>query len=200
MIKEARTTTPVHPLIKSRWSPRVFANKPVDDDSLSSLFEAARWAASSMNEQPWRFMYAKKGSAAYNTFFDCLDPFNQQWVKNAPVLIITAYKEKFNSGKDNFHALHDLGLAMGNMSLQAQSLGIALHHMAGLNWKKIQEEFSVPEGYHVTTAVAVGYYGGDPSILPNDLEESEIGPRKRLSVSSIVAEGKWIEEDNASDT
>ncbi len=200
MIKEARTTTPVHPLIKSRWSPRVFANKPVDDDSLSSLFEAARWAASSMNEQPWRFMYAKKGSAAYNTFFDCLDPFNQQWVKNAPVLIITAYKEKFNSGKDNFHALHDLGLAMGNMSLQAQSLGIALHHMAGLNWKKIQKEFSVPEGYHVTTAVAVGYYGGDPSILPNDLEESEIGPRKRLSVSSIVAEGKWIEEDNASDT
>ncbi|MCA6074866.1 nitroreductase family protein [Fulvivirga sedimenti] len=194
MIKEANTTFPIHPLIKSRWSPRVFADTPVSDEAIYTLFEAARWAASSMNEQPWRFIYAKRESDAYKIILKHLAEFNQQWVKNAPVIILTAYKEKFNSGKENFHALHDLGLAMGNLSLQAQSMGLAVHHMAGLDWKKLQEIFNVQEGFHITTAVAVGYYGGDPSVLPEDLEESERAPRKRLPLNTLACEGKWIEQ------
>ena len=192
MNKSAKTDHNVHKLIAERWSPRVFSNKEISDQELLSLFEAARWAASSMNEQPWRFLYARKGSPAYRKFFECLAQFNQQWVMNAPVLIITVYKKSFSSGKENFHAQHDLGLAMGNFSLQAQSMGIAVHHMAGLDWKKVHDIFGIDmEAYHVTTAVAVGYYGGDIDTLPDDLAESERAPRSRKPLKDLAFENSW---------
>ena len=194
MIKQAKTNFEVIELIRERWSPRVFSSGHVSDEDLNRLFEAARWAASSSNEQPWRYLYARRNSKEYDMIMDSLSDFNQKWVGNAPIIIITAYKTHFPNGKENFHALHDLGLSMGNLSLQAQSMGIAVHHMAGVNWKKVHEIFGISDDYHVTTAVAVGYYGGDPDTLPEDLAESEKKERSRKPLNEIVSEGKWTFE------
>jgi len=191
MQKKANTDYDIHSLLTERWSPRMFDEKPVEDEKLNQLFEAARWAASSNNGQPWRFMYAHKGSDEYNRIFDHLADFNKQWVKNAPVLMLTAYKKKFDNGKENFHAPHDLGLAIGNFSAQAQSMGIAVHSMAGVDWQKAHKTYNVPDGYHITTAVALGYYGGDISNLPEDLQKAEKGDRKRMAQTEFVAKDKW---------
>ena len=192
MSKKAETKYPVIDLIRARWSPRVFSDKEVSDDTLMTLFEAAQWAASSMNEQPWRFMYFRRGTESYERVFNCLARFNRQWVKNAPVLVVTIYKKQFASGKENFHAMHDLGLAVGNLSLQAQEMGISVHQMAGVDWKKVHAEFNIPEeNYHVTTAIAIGYYGGDPNDLPEDLEQTEREPRTRKKLEDIVFNGAW---------
>ena len=195
MTKKADTSYPVIDLIRSRWSPRVFSDREVSDESLMTLFEAAGWAASSMNEQPWRFMYFRKGTESYDRIYECLARFNKQWVKNAPVLVVTVYKKQFASGKENFHAMHDLGLAVGNLSLQAHSMGISVHQMAGIDWKKVHAEFNIPEDeYHVTTAIAIGYYGGDPDDLPEDLQKSERGPRKRKKLEEFVFSGAWRDD------
>ncbi len=190
-IKVAKTEFDIHQNLAQRWSPRVFMDQQLSDKEIHQLFEAARWAASSNNGQPWRFVYAQKDDDGYDTLFDCLGDFNKKWVVNAPFLMLTAYKKKFDNGKENFHALHDLGLAMGNFSMQAQELGLGVHQMAGLDWKKAHEVLDVPDGYHVTTAVAVGHYGGDISKLPEDLQEKERAERSRKSLDAIVAQGNW---------
>jgi nitroreductase len=169
----------------------MFSKQEVSSMDIHQLLEAARWAPSSRNAQPWRFMYAFRGSEAYSKIFQCLSEFNQKWVKRAPVLMLTAYKEQFDSGQENFHALHDLGLAVANLSVQAQSIGIAVHQMAGVNWKEAQKVFAVPEGFHVTTAIALGYYGGDPNELAADLRKSELAERKRMPQEQFAAEGEW---------
>lgn len=190
-IKTANTKYDLHENITSRWSPRMFSTEPIGMEELNALFEAARWAASSNNEQPWRFLYAFKGTPAYDKIVRCLSDFNKKWVRHAPVLLLTAIKEKFDSGKPNYHALHDLGLAMGNMTQEAQSRSIALHHMAGVDWEKAQEVFGVPAGYHIVTAVAVGFYGGDASELPENLEKMEHTRRERLPLEAVVFKGAW---------
>lgn len=191
MHKKANTEYEINPLIAARWSPRVFADKAVEPEALKKLFEAARWAASSNNGQPWRFMYAHKGSEIYDVIFDHLSDFNKKWCVNAPVLMLTAYKKTFDSGKENFHAPHDLGLAMGNLSIQAEAMGIAVHSMAGVNWQKAHKTFQVPEDFHITTAAAIGYYGGEVSDLPEDMQKSEKAERKRMKQTEFVAENKW---------
>ena len=189
--KYANNDYPIHTLIKERWSPRVFDEKPVEQEKINSLFEAARWAASSMNEQPWRFIYAHKGTEAYSKIVDCLMEFNQGWATHAPVLILTAYKKKFDSGKENFHAIHDLGLSVGNLSIQAQSLGLAVHQMAGVKWEDAQKMFEVPDEFHITTCLALGYYGGNIDKLDDDIKESEVKARTRKPLAEIAFEGKW---------
>jgi len=191
MDKKANTDYEINPLISARWSPRVFADKAVETEALHKLFEAARWAASSNNAQPWRFMYAHKGTAEYNEIFDHLSDFNKKWCENAPVLALTAYKKTFKSGKENFHASHDLGLAIGNLSIQAESMGIAIHSMAGVNWQKAHKTYQVPEDFHITTAIAIGYYGGEAADLPEDMEKSEKAERKRMKQTEFVTENKW---------
>ena len=191
MQKEANTDHDIYPLISKRWSPRVFADKAVETTTLEKLFEAARWAASSNNGQPWRFMYAFKGTDTYNEIFEHLSDFNKKWCHNAPVLMLTAYKKTFDNGKENFHASHDLGLAMGNLSLQAESMGLAGHSMAGVNWQKAHDTYEVPENFHITTAAAIGYYGGDVSVLPEDMQKTEKAERKRKPQNEFVGEEKW---------
>ncbi|GGW34664.1 nitroreductase family protein [Arenibacter certesii] len=178
-------------LLKQRYSPRVFKDKKIYKQHLNQLFEAVRWSASSNNLQPWRFLYAEKGSDTYNNILDCLSDFNKEWASNAPLLMLTAYKEKTDDGKENFHALHDLGLCMGSMTVQAQYMGIALHHMAGVDWKKAHEKFNIPEGFHVTTAVAMGHYGGNLDDLPNNLKEQEVANRKRVSQLEFAFKDTW---------
>ena len=194
--KEAKTDHEIISLLKARYSPRVFKDSILKDEHIAQLFEAVRWSASSFNIQPWRFIYGKKDSEAYSKIYDCLSDFNKKWAINAPLLILTAYKEKNNDGKENFHALHDLGLGLGNMTMQAQSMGIALHHMAGVDWKKAQKVFNVPEGYHITTAIAVGYYGGELDDLSEELQEKEKAERKRKPIESFAFKNDWKQDNN----
>ncbi|MGO3183105.1 MAG: nitroreductase family protein [Aequorivita sp.] len=166
---------PILESIKNRWSPRVFAETPIKEADVKVLFEAGRWAPSCANIQPWRIIWGIKGTEMYDRIFNCLDDFNQSWAGNAQMLWINAFKKTMNDDeKENFHALHDLGLFMGNVIHQANSMGIAVHQMAGVQFKKAQEEFNFPDDYHVATAVAFGYYGGEADNLPDDLKKQEL--------------------------
>ncbi|EGV44299.1 nitroreductase [Bizionia argentinensis JUB59] len=188
----AETDFEIFALLKQRYSPRVFKSEEIKGRHLKQLFEAARWSASSNNYQPWRFIYAEKGTEAFQKIFNCLSDFNKSWADNAPLLMLAAYKENTSDGKENFHALHDLGLCLGAMTVQAQYVGIGMHHMAGVNWKKAHEDFKVPKGYHVSTAIALGYYGGDLDDLPNDLKKQETGKRERKPQEDFAFKGDWL--------
>ena len=187
----ADTDYEIFALLKQRYSPRTFRDEKIKKGQLNQLFEAARWSASSNNLQPWRFIYAEKGSEAFDKIVNCLSDFNKKWAPEAPLLMLAIYKEKTNDGKENFHALHDLGHCLGNMSVQAQYLDIALHHMAGVDWKKAQKEFNVPDGYHISSAIAVGYYGGELDKLPKKLQESELAGRQRVPQEDFAFKEVW---------
>lgn len=174
-----KKTTPIeYPIldsIKNRWSPRSFASTPITEKQVKVLLEAGRWAPSCANIQPWRIIWGIKGTEMYDRIFDCLDEFNQSWAGNSQLLWINAFKKTMDDDKkENFHALHDLGLFMGNVIHQANSMGIATHQMAGVQFKKAQKEFNFSEDYHVATAVAFGYFGGEVDDLPEDLEKQEL--------------------------
>ncbi len=181
----------IYALLKQRYSPRIFDDKEITTQDLNRLFEAVRWSASASNLQPWRFIYARKGSDSYDKIVGCLSGFNQKWAAEAPILMLTAYYEKKKNGDENFHALHDLGLSLGNMTVQAQYMGIALHHMAGVDWKKAKEVFEIPDGYHVSTAIALGYYGGNLDSLPEDLQKKETAERERKSQNDFAFADVW---------
>ena len=166
---------PILDSIKNRWSPRVFATTPIKEEEVKILFEAGRWAPSCANIQPWRIIWGIKGTEMYDRIFNCLDDFNQSWAGNSQLLWINAFKKTMDDDKkENFHALHDLGLFMGNVIQQANSMGIAVHQMAGVKFKKAQEEFNFSDDYHIATAVAFGHFGGDADILPDDLKKQEL--------------------------
>jgi nitroreductase len=189
-VKEANTNYPILQLLKDRWSPRVFTETEPTEQELRQLFEAARWSASSYNQQPWRFIVARKGSDTYQKIYDLLSDFNQSWV-DSPVLVLCAYKKTFDNGKENFHALHDLGLCIGNLSIQAQSMGIALHQMAGVDFEKAKEVFEIPDDYHVATSISIGFYGGNPEDLKDDLEKQERQARERKPQAEFVFANEW---------
>ena len=187
----------VLPIISERYSPRVFSEEPISEVELRALFEAGRWAASSYNRQPWRGIWGIKGSKTYDRIFDLLSDFNQSWAGNAPVLLLNAFKKTTDDGQENFHALHDLGLFMGNVTAQAQHLGIALHQMAGVDFERAKKEFKFPEEYHVATAVAVGYYGGNPEDLPKDLQKQEDPEnRTRLMQREFTFNGDFMDQES----
>lgn len=183
--KEAKVSYPILDVIANRWSPRAFDDRIVEDKVLMSLFEAARWAPSSMNEQPWRFIYTHKGTSTHAKIVETLMEGNKHWARNAPVLLLTLVKKTHSNGSTNGAALHDLGLAMGNLSIQATNEGIGLHQMGGFSAEKAVELFTIPEEYSAVTAVALGYFG-DPDQLPDGLKERELSERKRLPLASIV--------------
>ncbi|KQC33597.1 nitroreductase [Nonlabens sp. YIK11] len=200
VLKKTPTDHEIHDLIKNRWSPRAFADTPVSDTDLQSLFEAGRWAASSNNWQPWNIVWGKKGSEAYDRIMNVLVEFNQGWAKNAPVLMLGVFDKKTPDGKDNFHALHDLGQFSANMAIQAQSMGIAIHQMAGLDHEKALKEFKFPDTYHVATAIAAGYYGGEVSDVPEDLQKEEKSERKRKKQDEFVFNGDYVERADVSES
>ncbi len=193
VLKKTPNDHKIHDLIKNRWSPRVFAETPVSDTDLQSLFEAGRWAASSNNHQPWNIVWGKKGSEAYDRIFDVLVEFNQGWAVNAPVLMLGVFNKKTPDGKDNFHALHDLGQFSANMALQAHSMGIAVHQMAGIKHEEALKEFKFPDHYHVATAIAVGYYGGEIDDLSGDLKKEEKKDRQRKKQDEFIFNGDYVE-------
>lgn len=192
MSRTAPTDHPVLPVLADRWSPRAFADKPVEKEKLQQIFEAARWSASSYNEQPWRFIVAtKENEAEYNRALSCLVEFNQSWAKTAPVLILALVSKKFvRNGKPNGCAEHDLGLAMGNLSAQATHLGLVLHQMAGIEKDKVRETYNVPEDFEPVTGTALGYLG-DPERIPEQMRPMENGPRIRKPLSETVFAVDW---------
>lgn len=189
--KITTTEYPISANIKNRWSPRSFSNAPITEQQVKTLLEAGRWAPSASNIQPWRIVWGIKGTEVYDRIFNCLDDFNQQWAGNAQVLWLNAFKKTMvKNEKENFHALHDLGLFMGNVINQAESMDIAAHQMAGLRFKDAQKEFKFTDDYHVATAVAFGYYEGDVDQLPDDLKKQELKEvRNRKSQSEFAFNG-----------
>jgi nitroreductase len=185
-LKHAPTVPGVEDLFLRRWSPRAFADKDVSADDLKKIFEAASWAASSYNEQPWRFFLGRKGDATYQKIYDTLVEFNQGWAKSAPVLILSVASNKFaQSGRPNQYSLHDTGAATANLSLQATALGLHTHSMAGFDHGKARKIFNVSADYDIGAVTALGYLG-NPETLHDQLRTNELSPRQRKPVSEFV--------------
>lgn len=192
MTKTATTQYPVNAYIAERWSPRAFDARTIAEDDLMSLFEAARWAASAYNSQPWRFVYAHRDGPAFETLADCLIEFNAVWARHAAVLLIASAKTSHADGKPNGHALYDLGQSMAMLSVEATARGIYVHQMAGIYPEKARTLLGVPDGFVPATAAALGYLG-DPAALSEKLQLREQAPRERHPVSAFAFEGRWPE-------
>ncbi|QNI31858.1 nitroreductase family protein [Alloacidobacterium dinghuense] len=185
-LKHAPAVPGVEDLFLRRWSPRAFADKDVSNDDLKKIFEAARWAASSYNEQPWRFFLGRRGDATYQKIFDALVEFNQGWAKSAPVLILSVASNKFaQNGSPNKYSIHDTGAATANLALQATALGLHTHSMAGFDHSKARKLFNVSEDYDIGAVTALGYLG-DPMTLHDQIRAQETSPRQRMPLGEFV--------------
>ena len=190
--KKTSTDYPIHELLLKRWSPYAFDDRPVREADLRSLFEAARWAPSSYNEQPWRYIVSNKDDAEqFQRLLSCLVDGNQIWAKAAPVLALGVVSLKFaHDAKDNRAAVHDLGLSAGNLLLEATTRGLFVHQMIGILPDKAREIYGIPEGFEAWTALAIGYKGDEMS-LPDQLRERDLAPRQRKPLRDFVFSGKW---------
>jgi len=190
--KKEELKYPLHPLIATRRSPYAFADTPVEQEKLQSCFEAARWAPSSYNEQPWRFVVVtKEDGELYTKLFESLVEFNQGWVKAAPVLLLTVTRSKFGHNENpNSHARHDVGLAMGNFLAQATHLGLSVHQMSGFDTEKARVAARLPAEYEPVAMAAIGYLG-EPTTLPEFLQQRETGIRQRKELKDLVFLGEF---------
>lgn len=190
--KTASTDYPINQLLTERWSPYAFADQPVLQANLRSLFEAARWAPSSYNEQPWRYIVAtKEDPTQFQQLLSCLVEANQAWAKAAPVLALGVVSLTFTlNGQDNRAAVHDLGLAAGNLQLEATARGLFVHQMIGILPDKARELYAIPDGFEAWTGLAIGYKG-DSTKLPDALRERDIAPRQRKPLREFVFSGQW---------
>lgn len=188
----APSAVPIHDILAHRWSPRAFDSRPVEPDKLRTLFEAARWSASSYNAQPWYYIVATRDDPEnFKRVLDSFVEFNQSWAKNAPVVALSVAGLKFtHNGEPNRHAFHDVGQASANLALQAAALGLQVHQMAGILPDKAREIFGIPENFEGVAGIALGY-PGDPASLSDQLRARELGKRERKPISSFVFTGKW---------
>ncbi len=185
-LKRAPAIDGVPELILKRWSPRAFSEREIAAADLEKLFLAASWAASSYNEQPWRFLVGRKGDETYTKILGALVEFNQSWAKSAPVLVLSAGKKTFShNGSANAYGLHDTGAATAYFGLAATALGFHTHSMAGFDKELARASFGIPSDYEIGAVTAVGYVG-DPSGLPEQLQKNELAPRTRKPLSEIV--------------
>jgi nitroreductase len=184
--KCGNTESPVEDLILRRWSPRAFAPNPVSVSDLKTIFTAGLWAASSYNEQPWRFIVGRKGDETWGKILAALAEMNQSWAKDAPVLYAAFAKQTFtHNGSPNKVAQHDVGAASANISLQATALGLHTHGMAGFDGDKLRAAFSVPEDFVPIACWALGALG-DVESLPDHLKKMELAPRQRKILNEVV--------------
>jgi nitroreductase len=185
-LKHAPEVHGVDDLIRRRWSPRTYADKEIPAAELKKLFEAARWAASSSNEQPWRFLVGRRGDDTYQKIFNALVEFNQSWAKSAPVLVLSVAKNVFtNNGKPNAYGMHDTGAASATLALQATAIGLHTHSMAGFDREQARASFAIPSDYEIGAVTAIGYMG-DPASLPEHLQKMEVSPRQRKPLEEFV--------------
>jgi nitroreductase len=185
------TDTTPHALIRRRRSPRAFDDREVDPSDLRALFEAARWAASAYNEQPWRYIVGTRGTPAHDRLLESLVPANRRWAQAAPVLALSVARTCFTrNDKANRHALHDTGAASAQLTLEATARGLAIHQMAGFDAARARGLFGIPEGFEPVAALAIGY-PGTADTLPEDLRERETAPRSRRALGDTVFGARW---------
>jgi nitroreductase len=192
MQKPAITDYPVQDYIRNRWSPRAFSEQAVSPEVLRSLFEAARWAPSSNNEQPWAFLVATRDDPEnFARMLSVLVEFNAGWAKSAGVLVLAVAELAFRqNGQPNRNAQYDVGSATAQMTFEACSRGLAVHQMAGFYPKKARQVFEIPDGWDPIAAIAIGY-PGDASTLPQKLRDREVAPRSRRPLREFVMTGSW---------
>ena len=192
MTREAPVDHALHPLLTARHSPRALAETPVDANTLRSVLEAARWAASSSNEQPWRFIVAPRSHTAdFATLLGCLVEANRRWAQHAGVLMLTVATTHFaRSGQPNAHAWHDVGIATGQLLVEATARGLVGHVMAGFDREQARQAFALPEGCEPVTVIALGH-PGQVSDLPEDLAQREAAPRLRHGQEALVFAGRF---------
>lgn len=190
--RAATVDHPVHELIRGRWSPRAFGRQSVTMAELASLFEAARWAPSAFNEQPWTFFVARREQAdAFATLLDCLVPGNQGWAREAAALVLTVAKNAYDrNGRPNRHAWHDVGLAVAQLTCEATARGLVIHQMAGIQPDEARRLLAIPEGHQPVTAMALGRPGA-PEALPDNLRAAESAPRTRRALEDFVFTETW---------
>jgi len=193
MINALEVRKPDHPiesLFVERWSPRAMSGEALSNGEILTLFEAARWAPSTYNEQEWRFLYARRDTPQWPLLFDLLIEFNQSWCKNAAMLcVVLAHKVFALNGKPNPVHLYDAGAAWENIALQGTAMGLVVHGMAGFDYEKARTSLKVPEDY----AVAAMFVVGRPApvdVLPENVREKEV-PSDRKPVSEIICEGAF---------
>lgn len=193
MEKPAEVKYPIHQLLKNRWSPVCFDNsRHITTEQIGTLLEAAKWSASCFNEQPWRFIVASKESPEeYQKLFNCIVEANQKWVKNVPLLMIAVAKLTFTRNNNpNRHAFYDVGLALGNLTFQAEAMGLRVHQMGGFDVAKTIETYAIPEGYEPITAVAIGYQG-NANDFDEELKQRDNSPRSRKSFDEFIFSNTW---------
>lgn len=193
MEKPAPVDYDVHDFIRQRWSSRGFSGRPVTDEALRSLFEAARWSASSFNDQPWRFIVAKPDAPGeFDRLLDCLVTSNRTWAHRAGALILSLVVPNFShNGKPNVHAWHDVGLAVGQMTFQATALGMAIRQMAGFHEEKVRETYRLPPGVDPVSVIALGVPMNEEE-LPDAIRRKELAPREqRRPQKAFVFRGAW---------
>jgi len=187
-LKFAKPDHPILPVFAERWSPYAYDPRPVEREKLLSCLEAARWAASSYNEQPWTFILAERNdTVAFAKALDCLVEGNQAWAKNAGVLLLTIVARNFTkNGKPNAACEHDVGLAAGNMVLQATALGLQGHQMIGIVAAKVRAAYNVPDGQDPLTGIALGYPAAVAPDTTDPLAKRDLAPRSRKPMGQIV--------------
>jgi nitroreductase len=185
--KAAPADHTIHDLVRRRWSPRAFDDRAVVPDLVRSLFEAARWAPSAGNGQPWSFIVADRfrDPEGFARMLDLLNPSNQTWARHAPLLVIGVTQRIRDEGKEARHALYDLGMAAENLVLQAVDLDLVVHQMAGFDADRAREVYGIPAAHEALVALAIGYQGHH-SNLPDDLQLREVGARQRKPLSAFV--------------
>ena len=180
----------ISPLILNRWSPRAMTGAEIDEQELMAIFEAGRWAPSSYNNQPWRFIYAKRNTEHWDRLFNLMVEFNQSWTKNAAVLVVIISKETFDhNGQPSITHSFDAGAAWENMALEAARRGYVIHGMQGFDYEKARKVLLIPEVYNVEAMATIGKRG-KKSDLPAELQEREM-PSQRKPLKEIIMEGKF---------
>ncbi|HVA91018.1 MAG TPA: nitroreductase family protein [Chloroflexota bacterium] len=188
--KPADAQHPIHELIGERWSPRAFSDQPVERAALHTVFEAARWAASAGNAQPWNFVLGTmENPETHEKLAATLWEGNYLWAQHAPVLILVVAKLYPYEGKEQL-SLYDTGMAVGNLVTQAVALGLTTHQMGGFDGEKARQTLEIPEGYMPVAMIALGYPGSTDA-LPDPLRERELAPRSRKPLAEFVFDGKW---------
>jgi nitroreductase len=188
-IKQQRNVDyPIHPIIQNRWSPRSMTGEPMSDEELMPLFEAARWAPSSYNNQPWRFLYAKRGTPSWDKFFNLMIEFNQSWTKNAAVLLVVISRKTFeHNNKPAATHSYDTGSAWMSLALEGSRRGYVVHGMQGFDYDKARTDLKIPDGYQVEAMAAIGKKA-PKDLLSKELQERE-APSPRRPLQEIIMEG-----------
>lgn len=188
--RAASTSAPLHPLLAQRWSPRAWSPEPVTSQRARPLFEAARWAPSAMNGQPWRFVVGHRGDATWDVLHDALMPGNQPWAESAPLLVLALTQTTDDEGRPRPTAAYELGLAVSQLTVQAHAGGLHVHQMGGFSSDAVRGALALPETMTPYVVLAIGEYG-DPETLAEPYRSRELAPRTRLPLEETVFAGAW---------